>query len=264
MRTIRNLWRQHWLACGIVPVIVLVTAGSSCGEEPPATAPEISDAVDVLLSWGKVALEAKRFAEAEARFREILDIDWNHRRAYELLLETRQRREETLAAWIRAGRSAEARHDYSLAEQHYQRVLDQDPSQRAARNGLRRARAGRAMEDLVQSGLDKYIMGDFPGAQEDFEKALEIDPSDARALAYRDRARRETTESSGLADLRSDEGTWARYLDALKKLRGGDLNGAEKLWRAILEKYPGNDAVLSNLEQIERRRREYSTQGSIP
>jgi tetratricopeptide (TPR) repeat protein len=264
MKTIREMWCRGRLAIGIVPVIVLVAAGSLHGEQQPDATTDISNSVGVLLSWGRVALEEERFAEAEARFREILEIDWNHRRAYELLQETRDRRAKILNAWVRAGRSAEAKHDYSMAEHHYQRVLNQNPDHRAARNGLRRARASRAMEALIQTGLDKFIMGDFPGAEEDFDKALAIDPSDARALAYRDRARRETTESNGLADLRSDESTWAQYLEALKKLRAGDLAGAEELWRAILEDYPGNDAVLSNLEQIERRKREYSTQGRVP
>jgi tetratricopeptide (TPR) repeat protein len=165
---------------------------------------------------------------------------------------------------MREGRRAEANHDYSLAEHYFQLVLNQNPDYRGARSGLRRVRACRTMENFIQSGLDKFILGDFPGAEEEFGQALAIDPSDARALAYRDRARRETTESSGLADLRSDERTWGQYLEALKELRAGDLDRAEALWRGILEDYPGNDAVLSNLEQIQRRRREHSLQGMAP
>ncbi|MBI5866917.1 MAG: hypothetical protein HZB43_01275 [candidate division Zixibacteria bacterium] len=62
-----------------------------------------------------------------------------------------------------------------------------------------------------------------------------------------------------MADLRADTAMWAKYSDALKKLRTGDLAGAEQLWHAVLVKYPGNEAVRSNLEQIARRRKQELT-----
>jgi tetratricopeptide (TPR) repeat protein len=221
--------------------------------------------IEVLLAWGKYALDCSRFAEAEARFREVLKLDWNNPPAFDLLQETRTRRSEILKNWIRSGWAAEAAGNLAQAEQRYQRVLDESPDYRAAINGMARLRRHREADRYVRAGLEKYIQEDYPGAEMDFEHALSVDPSDETALLYRDQVQQQVTKSTGLADLRSDAPTWTKYLDALKKLRAGDLEGAERLWREILQAYPGNEAVLSNLEQVTRRRKqEFSSQGMAP
>lgn len=224
-----------------------------------------TDVRGLLLSWGKYALESNRFSEAEERLRELLRLDWNDPRAYELLQETRARRTRTLARWVRAGEAAERSGNWALAISHYQRVLDESYDHGAASRGLKRARRRGNAEAHVRAGLEKFILGDYPGAELDFEQALAADPGDSRAVLFRELAGQQTTESSGLADLRSDQRIWEKYLNALKKLRAGDLDGAERSWREILEEYPGNGAVLSNLEQVQRRRgQEYSTREMGP
>ena len=163
------------------------------------------------------------------------------------------------------GRTAEANGDLAAAEMHYQRVIDESSDYRAAVDGLARVRRDRNLEHYIRAGLDKYIQEDYPGAELDFDQALTIDPNNKTVLAYRAQVQDKMTQSSGLADLRSDGPTWTKYLDALKKLRGGDLDGAERLWQEILQVYPGNEAVLSNLEQVKRRRKqEFSSQDMTP
>ena len=238
-----------------------VQAVSSAGGNRPAQPADI----DVLLTWGKYAMESARFAEAEARFREVLDLDWNNPRAFQLLQETRTRRIETLESWVREGRAAEADQDAGLAERHYLRVLEEAPDHKAALDGMARLRSQRESDRFLRAGLEKYIQEDYPGAELDFDQALAIDPSDELARLYRGRVQQQISQSASFADLRADAPTWAKYLDALKKLRAGDLAGAERLWREILAVYPGNEAVLSNLEQVARRRKqEFSSQDVAP
>lgn len=267
--------RNHRFLHGLTLVLSVVCALGVMGSgvwandsaDPGVT--QVSDPdpgqIDVLLAWGKYALESSRFSEAEARFREVLDLDWNNPRAFNLLQETRQRRTEALQRWIGEGRRAEANGDWAEAEMHYQRVLDESGDYRAAVVGLARARRESDLEHYIRAGLDKYIQEDYAGAELDFDQALTIDPTNKTVLAYQTQVQEKATQSSGLADLRSDGPTWTKYLDALKKLRGGDLDGAERLWQEILQVYPGNEAVLSNLEQVKRRRKqEFSSQDMTP
>ena len=83
---------------------------------------------------------------------------------------------------------------------------------------------------------------------------MAVDPDNTNAADFHKRAGDHMGESVPLADLQADEETWAKYREALVKFRAGDLAAAEELWRDILILYPGHSSVLSNLEQIRRRR----------
>lgn len=217
------------------------------------------------MSWGEQALAGERYAEAGARFSDVLRIDWNNPKAYRLLQETREARARALRDWERAGRSAEARGDPSLAVQYYQKILAEDSLQQNLTGVIARLERRARADHLIREGLQKYIVDDFAGAQSDFEKALSICPADSLAAGYRERALQKATISSSMADLRADTLMWARYSEALKLLRAGDLGGAERLWNEVLARYPGNEAVRSNLEQIARRRKqEFSNEEIAP
>jgi tetratricopeptide (TPR) repeat protein len=212
--------------------------------------------IPYLLQWGEGALEDNRFSEAEARFREILAVDWNHPRAFELLQETRRRREDSIRAWRAAANIAEGRGNWSEAERLYVLILRERPGDGILANSrdvaARRAKAA----EFTRAGLERFLLDDYEGAQLEFEQALLLAPDDSVARAGRDRTDAHDGQSTGLDDLRGDAAVWAQYLDALKHFRAGDLANAERLWKTVLDKYPGNEAVRSNLEQINRRRKQ--------
>jgi tetratricopeptide (TPR) repeat protein len=101
--------------------------------------------------------------------------------------------------------------------------------------------------------MEKFMLDDYAGAQLDFEQALAINPKDTLAVQYRERTRQKIAATGSLSAIQADADSWARYLDALRKLREGDLAGAEMLWSDLLTKYPGNENILSNLGQVRRR-----------
>ncbi len=233
-------------------------------ESEPTPATERS-VIDVLIDWGMHALESDRFREAEARFREVLDRDWNHPRAYFLLQKARAMRARQLSEWQYAARRAMANRQWERALVVYERILEEDSLNEVALDGIERVKNRRRGEELVFAGLERFIMGNYVEARDAFDRALQINPADSVAALYAQRAEQETEQSTSLADLRSDGEAWDTYLDALKQFRAGELSRAEALWREILEKYPGNDAVLSNLEQVIRRKKgEISAQDLSP
>ncbi len=209
--------------------------------------------IDILMKDGQEALERERYAEAYARFSEILNVDWNHPRAYELLQHARLERDLALLRWEEQARSAESRRDLSKATWIYERILGEDSTREDLRDRVRRLGRQRDAAEFVRSGMEKFIADDFAGAQLDFEQALAISPKDTLATHYRERTRQKIAASRSLAAVQADANAWSRYLDALRKLREGDLASAEMLWTELLVQYPGNENILSNLEQVRRR-----------
>ncbi|MBD3297530.1 MAG: tetratricopeptide repeat protein [candidate division Zixibacteria bacterium] len=239
---------------------------SARADDDSATAPATDlSVIDVLIDWGMHALETNRFREAEARFREVLDRDWNHPRAYSLLQKARAMRARQMSEWQYSARKAMANDQWERALVVYERILDEDSLNEVALDGVRWVKNRRRVAELVRAGLERFIMGNYAEAHDDFERALRINPADSTAAVYAQRAEQETEQSTSLADLRSDGDAWDTYLDALKHFRAGELSRAEALWREILEQYPGNEAVLSNLDQVLRRKKgEISAQDLSP
>lgn len=211
------------------------------------------DVIEVLIQDGTQALESERYGEAYERFAEVLRLDWNHPRAYDLLQQARLERDHALLRWEGDARNAEARRDLSKAKWIYERIIEEDSTREDLRDRVRRLGRQRDAAEFVRSGMEKFIADDFAGAQLDFEQALTISPKDTLALQYRERTRQKIAASGSLATVQADADAWGRYLDALRKLRAGDLVAAELLWSDLLVQYPGNENILSNLEQVRRR-----------
>ncbi len=249
------------LIFSILPILPIIPILASAGTPPAPSADALrsQEHIAQVMQWGEFALSHERFSEAEARFNDVLQLDWNHPRAFSLLQETRQRRTRALVEWERAGQESESRGDVRRAMEYFGKIVAEDSTQTNARTRLARLQKRDQANRLIQSGLSKFILDDYSAALLDFEQALTIVPTDTLASLYRDRAEQKMAGGSSMADLRADSVMWAKYSDALKKLRTGDLAGAEQLWQAVLVRYPGNEAVRSNLEQIARRRKQELT-----
>jgi len=255
---------------GIAALLIASATVAHAGKTPPRqpAPPNVDslrtqDRIKQLIQWGEYALANDRFSEAEARLNDVLRLDWNHPQAFRLLQETRQRRARALSEWEHAGQVAQSRGDAPLAIHYFEKILAEDSTQTRARSTLTRLQKRAQADRLIQSGLAKFILEDYAAASLDFEQALAIIPFDTLAVVYRERAVQKMAGVSSMADLRADTLMWAKYSDALKKLRTGDLAGAERLWNDVLARYPGNDAVRSNLEQIARRRKQELTSEEI-
>lgn len=264
MRTRSVAIASHAAGTSALIAVVLVVAfwrpsGPLRAEEPGESPRTV--AIPYLLQWGEQALIDNRFGEAEAKFREVLELDWNHPKAYDLLQETRRRREDTIRLWRASARNATAKGLWAEAEKYSALIARENPDDHGAAAAHADAAARAKADEFTRAGLERYLLEDYQGAQLEFEQALLLVPDDSIARAGRDRAEQKTGQSSGLDALRADAPIWTQYLEALKHFRSGDLASAERLWKAVLAKYPGNEAVRSNLEQISRRRKQVAATG---
>lgn len=213
-----------------------------------------NDLIDVLVRGGEEALSAGRYAEACARLSEALRLDWNHPRAYDLLQQVRQERAHALLQWEAEARNAEYRRDPSQALWIYQRILAEDTTRADLLERVRRLTRQRESSPYVRAGMEKFMADDVAGAQLDFEQALAINPNDTLAAQYRERTRQKIAATGSLAAIQADSAAWGKYLDAMRRLREGNLAAAEQLWSDLLVLFPGNENLRSNLDQVRRRR----------
>lgn len=213
-----------------------------------------NDVIAVLLRDGAEALAAGRYAEAHARLAEVLRLDWNHPRAYDLLQQVRQERAHALLQWEAEARNAEYRRDPGQAVWIYQRILAEDSTRADLLERVRRLTRQRESSSYVRTGMEKFMADDFAGAQLDFEQALAINPNDTLAAQYRERTRQKIAATGSLAAIQADSAAWGKYLDAMRRLREGNLAAAERLWSDLLVLFPGNENLRSNLDQVRRRR----------
>ena len=214
------------------------------------TAPDV---LSVLQRDGEEALAAERYSEACSRFSEALRLDWNNPRAFDLLQKSRHDRIVALQDWETQARAAESHHEWDKAQSLYARVLAEDSTRGDLRDRIRQLSTHRSAADLIQAGLDKFISDDFAGAEAVFEQVLSLHPGDTLATRYLERTRQRLAGGDPLAAIQADPDAWASYVEALTRLRDGDLAGAEKLWNTLLVKFPSNPSIQSNLEQVRRR-----------
>lgn len=236
-----------WAAIGVG------TAMASDGTGDSYEALGQDDAIGYLLVLGEEALGQERYSEAIKLFSEVLRHDWNYPRAYDLLQDTRTQRADMMRRWEWRGRRARKQEEWPRAVWYFERVLAEDSTRKDMRWLLWNSQRRQGAEKLVRQGLEKYINEDYAGAQLDFEQALALDSTDEAGRLYRDRAAQKIAHTSSLADLQADTDAWANYRAALLAFRAEDLAEARRLWSTILLTYPGNESVLSNLEQITRR-----------
>lgn len=235
----------------IAALATIVVSLTTSWVSPAADTPD--EVIAVLMRDGEDALANERYAEAYSRFAEVLKLDWNHPRAYDLLQQARFERDHALLRWEGEARQAEGIRDLSKAKWIYERILGEDSTRGDLRDRVRRLALQRDAAGYVRSGMEKFMLDDYAGAQLDFEQALAINPKDTLAVQYRERTRQKIAATGSLASIQADPESWSRYLDALRKLREGDLAGAEMLWSDLLARYPGNESILSNLGQVRRR-----------
>jgi len=248
--------------CGRAAWLMIATAVMLSIAAGPALADDIAvaqsgpdaDAIECLVRIGCEAMAQERFTEAGARFSEVLSLDWNHPRAYDLLQLARTKRRQALARWESAGWVAHEDRRFSTAIELFGLIVREDSTRTDLSRRIMSLRHREQSDVHLRRGLEQLVAEDYGSAMLEFEQALAVDPANSGAGKYLALATQSTNASASTADLRADQPTWAVYRSALLAFRDGDFDLAEQLWRTVLEQYPGHPNVLSNLEQVRRRR----------
>jgi hypothetical protein len=172
---------------------------------------ELAEGIRLGLARGRQHFAAGDLAAAEGEFQAVLALAPENESAQGYLSyiatirKTRERRAAVDTAWVGASDdeiraegfyqnalAAERAGDPFLAIRRDLSALGADPEHAAARQHLARLRARLApeVENLVESGRQYYLQEDLQSALDQWRQALLIDPGNARAKDYVERADR--------------------------------------------------------------------------
>jgi len=122
-----------------------------------------------------------------------------------------------------------------------------------------RKRAANSIDAIKMTGLglEAFYNNDYDEARRKFIDAIKIDKNNRVASEYLNKITtpEQTPETKEREELKKDVETWKIYLNALRHYQNGEYEEAIKLWKQILEKYPGNEETLENIRQAELRMR---------
>jgi pSer/pThr/pTyr-binding forkhead associated (FHA) protein len=168
--------------------------------------------------------------------------------------------------YVAQGNSWKSR-DAARAREAFEKALELDPGNAAARQGLqgmeqsRRASRDRAkrIEDLTDQGLAQLKREEFRQAYASFSEVLRLDPSNARAREFREQA-------SQLLEGQVQP----MYREGVRLYNAGDLAGAMAQFQKVLAMHPDHAETRSFMatasdrirsEAVERYKRAYIYEG---
>lgn len=178
--------------------------------------------IRLLLQDGDAAVASARFSAARQAYEEVRRLDPGNQE-----LDNRWARlSEAEAEWhFQRGQQFLAAGKPFSAIPELERTLEIQPSHSRAQAALDRARreqverAARA-EAAYNQGVQAQGLGQFEEAIKYFDRALELDPSHARAALDRASASAELVESYvRRGDASAEQGAWAEALDSYEKAR---------------------------------------------
>ncbi len=140
---------------------------------------------------------------------------------------------------------------------NYTQILKLSPNNVIAEEMRTRAANSINAIKMTGLGLEAYYKKDYTKARQKFTDALAIDKNNRVAREYLNKitAPQPTPEAKEREELKQDVETWKIYLNALRHYQDGEYEEAIKLWKQILENYPGNEETLENIRQAELRMR---------
>jgi len=142
---------------------------------------------------------------------------------------------------------------------YYSEILNLSPNNVIAEK--MRERAANSIDGIriTGLGLEAFYNNNYETARQRFNEALEVDKNNRVAREYLNKIttpeQLTSPETEEREELRKDVETWKIYLNALRHYQDGEYEEAIKLWKQILEKYPGNEETLENIRQAELRMR---------
>ena len=149
----------------------------------------------------------------------------------------------------------EARRDGNTvaAIEAYERVLYLDPNNVTAQRGKEALARSLDVGRHLNTGIDLFKAGRYGDARRQFELVLSASPDEPVAQEYLRRIETALEHPPTLDEIQQDPEAWQLYLEGLRFMRNQEYQKAIDAWEKVLERYPGNEATLDNIEQARLR-----------
>ena len=189
----------------------------------------------------------------------IFDIDPGHAVANVLRDRIVLSREADLYDSFEFARVAADSGQWGDAMEAYNRVLEIDPENHAARIAKQQLLMRMDLPERIRFAIRIFEQGALDEARARFEAILEVNPNEPLALEYIRRINTPPAEAavkppaSSLGDLQADRVNWELYLEGLRRMRNKEYRRAIEVWERVLETYPDDASTMENIRQARLR-----------
>ncbi len=194
----------------------------------------------------------------------VFDIEPANPQANQLRETIRQRIALAVDSTLTAANALLDSNRVAPAIEAYNRVLELDSTNTAARTGKARAFAAFDQAQQRERGIALFNAGRLREARGVFRALLEANPNDRVAPDYLERiagllqSRPQVNDTTTTAptvtrDLTRDPVFWPIYLEGLRLFRSRQYDAAIERWERVLEAYPGHEDTQANIRQARLR-----------
>lgn len=183
----------------------------------------------------------------------IFEIDPNYAPARSLKNAIEAAMASAVSEALEAARLARREGNTVAAIGAYERVLYLDPNNLTAQRGKEALARSLDVARHLNTGIDLFKSGRYEDARRQFELVLSVSPNEPVAEDYLRRIESALAQPPTLEEIQEDPVVWQWYLEGLRFMRNQEYRKAIDAWEQVLQKYPGNEATLDNIEQARLR-----------
>ena len=220
---------------------------------------DITQTLNSFIAQSERLLSLKLYNAALDMLGLIFDIDPNNVIANTLRDRIKRAREADIYNSFEQARTAADAGQWVEAMEAYNRVLEIDTENQAARTAKQQLLARMDLSERISFAVQMYEQGNLTEARTRFEAILEVNPNEPLALEYLRRINLPRTAPtakptiSTLEDLQADHEHWEMYLEGLRYMRNKEYHKAIQVWEQVLKVYPNNTSTLENIRQARLR-----------
>jgi len=228
-------------------------------EELRSARGEVTQTLNSFVAQAERLLALKLYNAALDLLELIFDINPGHTVANVLRDRIQITRETDLYESFDMARVAADSGKWVEAMEAYNRVLEIDPENHAARIAKQQLLMRMDLPERIRFAIRIFEQGALDEARSRFEAILEVNPNEPLALEYMRRINTPQAEVpdqppvSSLEDLQADPVHWELYLEGLRRMRNKEYRQAIEVWERVLEAYPGDASTLENIRQARLR-----------
>ncbi len=218
-------------------------------QELAAVEQKIRNQADQLLNAGETAQAQQDLRQARKQYGRLLELDPGHVEVRKKLADL-----EKMAAKLTAERLVEANRElaaghFSGALTLFRQVLENDPANASALDGLEKGRAllANRLTQLITEGTNALDQGRYLEAESLVRQALELDPYQAEAKAAMVRL-----EKLLLAGVKAGDEKHL-YLQGIDLYTRGKYAEAIEVWEQVLVLTPDHEKSRLNIEKARRK-----------
>jgi len=227
---------EKWSASSLDTELVLVKS-------------ELAQRLGVIVSMARISIQQQHFNKAGQLLAQASRLDSGLSELTELNTKLKQALVREVKRQLEIARQKVAEKSFDAGLKAYRQVLDLDPQNTEALEGLTfgRSALSSTIRQYLAEGLTAHQAGNLKQAHQAYRKVINLDPHQSEALIALRQIERSGRAGLTTADIKR------LYLNGIESYTMGDYTQAIALWHQVLDLDPVHEKAKMNIEKAERK-----------